>query len=436
MRSKISLALLVILVGGIARVGAELSFSVTDLGTLGGNTSTANGVTGQGMNAAGLVVGSSTVSDNSEHAFLYANGQMLDLNTLCDLSQTDFKVLTSARSISDSCVIIGDGITNNGDKHAFMLTPLPAEGGRWSYRCCQWVWIQEGGGWWWEEDCGCYKWHGPPGRHPPCPPRPPPCWWFIPCPPPCHHPTPPPGETPTPPPRCWCCINGQIIQTTPAECRDRDGQCYGSREEALRHCRDLCWCCINGHVVQINAAECKERGGQCFGSREEAIRHCGDLCWCCLHGQVVQLPVADCRERDGQCFGSREEAIRLCQETCWCCINGQIFQTTVGECRQRDGQCYGSREEADRNCGRQPGPTPTQTPIIRIPGVEPTPTPVGSPRLIESPTPTPRRTHSPHAKTTPTPRTVVGKPVGRPTPTPSGHGAIRRKPTPTPPVIR
>src|SRR5436853_3236993 len=167
---------------GFTLAKGQPNFVVTDLGTLGGNTSTANSVAGNGANAAGMIVGSSTTSDNSEHAFLFVEDKMYDLNNLCDLSQSDFKVLTVARTISDSCVIIGDGITNNGDKHAFRLTPMTVAGGQWNYQCCQWVWIQEGGGWWWETGCGCYKWHGPPGKHPPCPPRPPPCWpWPLPC---------------------------------------------------------------------------------------------------------------------------------------------------------------------------------------------------------------------------------------------------------------
>lgn len=203
-KSKVGFAAIFFLIIGFTRAEAQLSYSVIDLGTLGGNTSTASGIAGQGTNAAGMIVGSSTTNDNSEHAFLYVNGQMFDLNTLCDLSQSDFRVLTVAKAISDSCLIIGEGITTNGDKHAFLLTPLPVAGGQWSYACCQWNWIQEGGGWWWEGNCGCYRWHGPPGKHPPCPPEPPPCWWFpLPCPPPCHRPTPtptPPNQTPTPTP--------------------------------------------------------------------------------------------------------------------------------------------------------------------------------------------------------------------------------------------
>ncbi len=203
-KNKVGFAAIFLLLLAFSRAQAQTvvseSYDVVDLGTLGGATSTANGITAQGTNAAGMIVGSSTTNDNSEHAFLYANGQMFDLNTLCDLSKSDFRVLTVAKTINDSCLIVGEGITTNGAKHAFLLTPIPVAGGQWSYVCCQWVWIQEGGGWWWESNCGCYKWHGPPGRHPPCPREPPPCWWFpLPCPPPCHRPTPTP--TPTPPER-------------------------------------------------------------------------------------------------------------------------------------------------------------------------------------------------------------------------------------------
>jgi probable HAF family extracellular repeat protein len=376
MQIRISCAVVAVLACALVRVSGEPTFTVTDLGTLGGNTSTANSVAGNGTNAAGMIVGSSTTTDNSEHAFLFVEDKMYDLNTLCDLSQTDFKVLTVARTINDSCVIIGDGITKNGDKHAFKLTPQTVAGGQWHYQCCQWAWIQDGGGWWWEEGCGCYRWHGPPGKHPPCPPENPPCWWLpLPCPPPIHRP--PPTPTPTPPGQCWCCINGQVVQTTPEECREREGQCYPTREEALRHCKDLCWCCIDGHIVQLNAAECKEHGGQCYSSREEALRHCGELCWCCINGQIVQVPVADCRERDGQCFGSRQEALR--------------------NCRPR----------------RTPTPPPNQTPTPSITYV---------PRHVQStPTPPTRKTLTPSRKR------------GNPTPTPSRRGTpSRRKPSPTP----
>src|SRR3954462_12574835 len=111
----------------LTRAEAQLSYTLTDLGTLGGTWSMANSVNGQGRNAAGMIVGTSTTSDGTEHAFLYVHGQMYDLNTLCDLTTSNFKVLRSAKSISDSCRIIGEGTTNGGQKHAFLLTPTPVD---------------------------------------------------------------------------------------------------------------------------------------------------------------------------------------------------------------------------------------------------------------------------------------------------------------------
>lgn len=52
-------------------------YSVTDLGTLGGFTTTANAI-----NNHGQVTGSSNVTANSAHAFLWSNGALTDLGTL------------------------------------------------------------------------------------------------------------------------------------------------------------------------------------------------------------------------------------------------------------------------------------------------------------------------------------------------------------------
>src|SRR5438270_7296061 len=100
-QTKICFAVATFLSCALVRVSGEPAFTVTDLGTLGGNTSTANSVAGNGANAEGMIVGSSTTTDNSEHAFLFVEDKMYDLNNLCDLSQTNFKVLTVARTISD-----------------------------------------------------------------------------------------------------------------------------------------------------------------------------------------------------------------------------------------------------------------------------------------------------------------------------------------------
>jgi len=269
MRTRNAFALtFIFLLFGFTRTEAQLSYTVSDLGTLGGTTSSASTAGQQNFNAAGMIVGSSTTSDNAEHAFLYTNGEMFDLNTLCDLSTSNFKVLTVAKAINDDCVIVGDGVTLNGEKHAFLLTPALVDGGRWSYRCCQWVWIQDGGGWWWESSFCTYKWHGGPGDHAPAPPGPPPCWWWpLPCPTECGiHPPPPP------PNYFYCCIKGDIVLTTAEDCAAKGGQRFDSLEEARRNCRPY-WYCLDKKVVQTTWADCQTRGLQCFDTPAEAKRN-------------------------------------------------------------------------------------------------------------------------------------------------------------------
>jgi len=51
---------------------------MTDLGTLGGTSASANGINAEGQ----VVGGASTVDDNAYHAFLYSGGTMVDLGTL------------------------------------------------------------------------------------------------------------------------------------------------------------------------------------------------------------------------------------------------------------------------------------------------------------------------------------------------------------------
>ena len=87
---------------------------MTDLGILGGNYSYAYGI-----NNAGQVVGSSGAADSGfNHAFLYSNGQMMDLNDLIDPSLGI--TLTEATGINDHGQIVA-----NGGLDAYLLTPIP-----------------------------------------------------------------------------------------------------------------------------------------------------------------------------------------------------------------------------------------------------------------------------------------------------------------------
>jgi FecR protein len=179
----------------------------------------------------------------------------------------------------------------------------------------------------------------------------------------------------------------------------------------------LRWCCIDGQVVQSTEAECRARGGQAFRSEEEARAHCGEsggeTWWCCIDGKVVRISEAQARVRGNQCYRSREEAAKACEARgkCWCCIdtaNGMnVVQMTKDECQNGGGQCYGSRREALRNC-RGKGPTPTPTPHQR-PTARPTPRPTIKPtpkRPVSTGTPTTIRKYPVRKKSTPTPTPV------------------------------
>jgi probable HAF family extracellular repeat protein len=85
-------------------------YAVTDLGTLGGTTSYA-----QGINAAGQVVGYSLTASGQYHAFLYSAGTMRDLGTLGG-------TFSYAMGINANGDVVGYSATASGQYHAFLYT--------------------------------------------------------------------------------------------------------------------------------------------------------------------------------------------------------------------------------------------------------------------------------------------------------------------------
>jgi probable HAF family extracellular repeat protein len=75
------------------------------------------------INNAGQVVGQSDTDRDIEHAFLYSDGAMRDLNNLIP-ADSGWK-LTRPQAINDNGYIVGQGINKDGQDHAFLLKPIP-----------------------------------------------------------------------------------------------------------------------------------------------------------------------------------------------------------------------------------------------------------------------------------------------------------------------
>jgi len=86
-----------------------------DIGTLGGSYAQANGV-----NDSGVVVGSSNITgDTDVHAFVWTqSGGMVDLNSLLP-GGSPFIELSSANGIAADGTIVGIGLAQDGQYHAF-----------------------------------------------------------------------------------------------------------------------------------------------------------------------------------------------------------------------------------------------------------------------------------------------------------------------------
>lgn len=77
------------------------------------------------INAAGAIVGESEIAPGgTRHAFMYRCGRMIDLNAMLPAS-SGWSYLSIARGVSDSGVVVGDGVRTDGSLRGFVMTPPP-----------------------------------------------------------------------------------------------------------------------------------------------------------------------------------------------------------------------------------------------------------------------------------------------------------------------
>jgi probable HAF family extracellular repeat protein len=105
----------------------------SNAGTLGGKAWSLNDdgvIVGYDRIAAGNIANDPTLT----RAFVALDGSnMVDLNTLVDLSGTDIVALTQAYDVNANGDIVGVGITSTGEQKAFVLTAVPVPAAVWLF---------------------------------------------------------------------------------------------------------------------------------------------------------------------------------------------------------------------------------------------------------------------------------------------------------------
>ena len=101
---------LYLLVKGAGASAVTPTYTITDLGSLGGRQTTP-----MGINNRGAVVGFASTGDGFTRGFLYTGGSLLDLGTLGGEDSFAYRV-------SDSGVIVGRAQDSTGRFHAFVTT--------------------------------------------------------------------------------------------------------------------------------------------------------------------------------------------------------------------------------------------------------------------------------------------------------------------------
>ena len=111
-RSALTLGVLSLCLAVVA--SAQSTYTVTDLGTLGGHYSI-----GRGINSSGQVTGRSAFADDTTlHPFLYSGGTMADLGTLGGAGTN----AEGGIGINASGQVTGGSFTTSGDQHAFLYS--------------------------------------------------------------------------------------------------------------------------------------------------------------------------------------------------------------------------------------------------------------------------------------------------------------------------
>lgn len=150
-----------------------------------------------------------------------------------------------------------------------------------------------------------------------------------------------------------CCSNGQVISATQVQCRQKKGQYFSARAEALRHCKpNKVFCCVNGKVSEVSPEQCERSNGVAYSTAGEAKNKCRpEAVYCCLKGSVKKVSAGECKKKKGIAYKTERDARENCG---WCCADNKVSPATPDACKRNGGNYFTNKSQADKECRKQP----------------------------------------------------------------------------------
>ncbi len=166
----------------------------------------------------------------------------------------------------------------------------------------------------------------------------------------------------------YCCLSGKINNSSRVNCLRNKGAFYTSQADAEKDCllvpasrtglRTLektkmkGFCCIEGNVKDSTEKSCRKEKGRFAQTRKEAERICDRIeGFCCNKGEITKSTLATCKKMAGTFSTDKLGITRKCGATKgFCCDEGKVLTASISLCDKRDGIFTFSKAEASRLC--------------------------------------------------------------------------------------
>ena len=191
----------------------------------------------------------------------------------------------------------------------------------------------------------------------------------------------------------YCCIDGNLKNTSAVSCRSQKGIFFSDKNAADQNCRkkkepqpsvktptatiekeqniikksststdpgqvpERGYCCDDGRIENSFKGTCEKKECYFSVSRVEAQKYCDTQNgYCCLDGLVKKDERRDCTINNGHFFIRQREADRYCRTVSgYCCSDGTITPATKRQCDIRKGFFSSDRRRVVKKCDFEKG---------------------------------------------------------------------------------